>query len=289
MSFAQASGGLPGTILPCYPADSADVHVNQWVAQQLDKAKKESTTTRRSIRSSSARSMIDVTLQGSALTILPANGDLRPRDESQLAYWGFACEAGGKSFVANAAELTGLAFLLVAYLKKTGLPFRIDSHLSTLLDVHERSGVSLDSTIARCRRLKDGEVDLRLAAEFDAFLRSSIPRKLKDHQFKAALHLLTARNGANFSVPGSGKTTVVPTVFKKLKCGDELDALFVVGPPSCFGPWASEYREVLGREPTVEILAGGDVDTRRSRYQVLSTPPLWVIFLVRCLDHTFLP
>src|ERR1035441_10994146 len=79
------------------------------------------------------------------------------------------------------------------------------------------------------------------APAFLKFLSENIPRKLKEHQIKAALHLLAVGNGANFSVPGSGKTTVVLTVFHWLRQLNLMDSLFVVGPPSCFGPWRDEY------------------------------------------------
>lgn len=104
--------------------------------------------------------------------------------------------------------------------------------------------------------------------EFFAFLERDVPRRLKQHQCKAALHLLSVQNGANFSVPGSGKTAVVLAVFHKLRILGEVDALFVVGPPACFRPWRAEFTETLGIRPSYEILAGGDADTRRTKYLV---------------------
>ncbi|MCE2440557.1 MAG: DEAD/DEAH box helicase, partial [Candidatus Latescibacteria bacterium] len=103
---------------------------------------------------------------------------------------------------------------------------------------------------------------------FYSFLEKPIPRRLKEHQIKAALHLLSVSNGANFSVPGSGKTTVVLTVFESLRQQWHVDALYVVGPPACFGPWRCEYQDVLGVTPSYQILAGGDVEVRRTKYLV---------------------
>src|SRR4029077_15256012 len=97
---------------------------------------------------------------------------------------------------------------------------------------------------------------------------SALPRKLKEHQLKAALHLLGVENGANFSVPGSGKTTVVLAVFAWLKHLGHVDSIFVVGPPACFVPWQSEYESTIGAIPTTEILAGGDVGERKTKYLV---------------------
>jgi SNF2 family DNA or RNA helicase len=69
-------------------------------------------------------------------------------------------------------------------------------------------------------------------------------------------------------VPGSGKTSVVLAVFEYLRSQGQLDSIFVVGPASCFGPWITEYGEVLGEAPRYEILAGGNVEDRRDKYRV---------------------
>lgn len=116
--------------------------------------------------------------------------------------------------------------------------------------------------------LKAGDIRAVEARDFLEFLATHIPRQLKEHQVKAALHLIGVRNGANFSVPGSGKTTVVLSVFHWLRSHGEADALFVVGPPSCFSPWRMEYKLVIGKEPSCEVLAGGDIEERRSKYYV---------------------
>jgi SNF2 family DNA or RNA helicase len=217
--------------------------------------------------------MIAVGLTGTQLVIRPANGDLKPRDESQLAFWGFARDPDRTSFAANVVELSDLPRKLVAYLTKVGASFQVDDHVGALLETHNELRASLEAAIARCRRLKDGVIDPEAVSDFATYLSTSIARKLKDHQVKAALHLLAAGNGAIFSVPGSGKTTVVLAVFDKLKRLGEVDALFVVGPPACFGPWKCEYLEVLGHEASTEVLAGGDVENRRSRYLVNSGSP----------------
>ena len=60
----------------------------------------------------------------------------------------------------------------------------------------------------------------------------------------------------------------VLSVFHMLRQKNLVDALFVVGPPACFSPWQNEYEEVLGLPPKVEVLAGGDIHNRHSKYFV---------------------
>jgi len=96
---------------------------------------------------------------------------------------------------------------------------------------------------------KQGEYDKDEYRKFVEFVSSKIKRKLKDHQLKAAYHLYLVKNGANFSVPGSGKTSVVLTVYEKLKQEGLANVIYVVGPPACFEPWQTEFKLTLGRDP----------------------------------------
>ena len=93
-----------------------------------------------------------------------------------------------------------------------------------------------------------------------------IKRKLRDHQKKAAYHLFLLGNAANFSVPGSGKTSATLVVYEKLRLDGFVNTLFVIGPPACFGPWQQEFTDTLGRIPNCKILAGGEQNSRKLEY-----------------------
>ena len=186
--------------------------------------------------------------------------------ENQLAFWGFALEKTGNCFIANPNDLVDLASKVSNYFESRGLKFEIDTLLVNQLEERRQSERVLLDSKTRGSRFKDGTLEDIDTVEFLTFLENYVPRKLKDHQFKSALHLFTVDNGAIFSVPGSGKTTVVLTVFEMLRKKGVVDALFVVGPPACFGPWRDEYAEVLGKSPTYVTLAGGNIDERHSNY-----------------------
>lgn len=212
--------------------------------------------------------MIELLMDDTALVVRVEDGDFRPRDENQLAYWGFAHDPDSGSFSVANSSSSDLAAKLVAYFEGAGLPFRVDANLQAVLKKNEEARLTLQRAIQNCRQLKNGVAEPDDLADFRKFVDNTLSRPLKDHQFKAALHLLSATNGANFSVPGSGKTSVVLAVFERLRQQGDVDSLFVVGPPACFAPWRFEYTAVLGKEPDYEILAGGDVDDRRTRYLV---------------------
>ncbi len=212
--------------------------------------------------------MISVCLERGCLVLAAAPGDLAPRHESQLAFWGFHADLASNRLLTPSDAGAPLVEKVTRYLSQCDCPYMLTEDVQRLLEEHDRARGELEASLEAGRRLKDGSPDASDAEEFSAFLESSIPRKLKDHQYKAALHLLAVRNGANFSVPGSGKTAVLLAVFEFLRKRGEVDALFVVGPPACFGPWRVEYEATLGRPPSCVLLAAGDIDERRSRYEV---------------------
>ena len=78
-------------------------------------------------------------------------------------------------------------------------------------------------------------------------------RTLKPHQSKSLHHLYNAECAANFSVPGSGKTSVVLAYYQKLKLENKVDAIFIIGPTNCYHSWKDEFEINLGRDSNLTI------------------------------------
>lgn len=100
----------------------------------------------------------------------------------------------------------------------------------------------------------DGEA---VQEELDA---AGFARRLLPAQADAVARLLRAGNGGNFSVPGSGKTTMTLASFSLLKGRGLVDLLLVVAPSSAYEAW------------TVEAEACFD-ESSRPRVQVTPTLP----------------
>lgn len=77
-----------------------------------------------------------------------------------------------------------------------------------------------------------GEIEERLVA-------AGFTRKLRDFQLRDLQRLLSLENGANFSVPGAGKTTVTLALHILTRKPDQV--LLVIGPKASFPAW----REVV--------------------------------------------
>ena len=212
--------------------------------------------------------MILLSIEGDRLVLEATKDDLAPRHESQLAFWGFTAAAFENRFVSSAGSGRDLVEKVAGYFTSCEFAVELDESARAAVAASIDANEALRTARKYGRAFKEGQHPPDGSQEFLAFLESSVPRRLKEHQRKAALHLIAAGNAANFSVPGSGKTSVVLTVFQWLREADLIDALFVVGPPACFGPWRTEYEETLGRSPAHEILAGGDVEERRAKYLV---------------------
>lgn len=84
----------------------------------------------------------------------------------------------------------------------------------------------------------------------------SLQRELKSYQVNGLTHFLQVKHGANFSVPGSGKTTMVYAYFDKLKQQKIVDKIFVVGPFSSFSPWEEESEKCFGSKLDSARLVG---------------------------------
>lgn len=212
--------------------------------------------------------MIEIHLNDEVLVVRANAEDFRPRHESQLAYWGFQHDPESGFYSAAGLDVMKLVQKVVKYFEQSELRFSIENNVQELLAQRETMRLALRTARDKCSQFKSGNLDKDVRDSFSSFVSNALARPLKSHQMKAALHLLCATNGANFSVPGSGKTAVVLAVYHQLRLWGEIDSLFVVGPPACFGPWRAEYATVLGTQPSYEMMAGGNVDDRQSSYLV---------------------
>jgi len=98
----------------------------------------------------------------------------------------------------------------------------------------ERS--ELDEALGDTTPLSAAEVQQRLTgSRFDLQRRSLRPFQLRD-----VGKLLALRHGANFSVPGTGKTTAAYSVYEAEHHAGRVEQLLVVAPLSAFGAWESD-------------------------------------------------
>lgn len=87
-------------------------------------------------------------------------------------------------------------------------------------------------------------------------LQAGFKRKLRRFQTKNLLRLISLPHGADFSVPGAGKTTVALAVFAILRGRGVVSRLAVVGPIAAFGAWKEELVACFDKVPVLTIHVG---------------------------------
>lgn len=199
------------------------------------------------------------------LLLLQTDIDLRSSQKSQLKYWGF--KKNNKGYERGLNEIENLFPKLIEYFKVEKINYLLSDSSKNFLDKINSRLEEFEDLFLTVKQYKEGKLDRKHKPLVQDLSKIS-KRPLKKHQLKAAIHLYLSRNGANFSVPGSGKTSVALSVYEKLRSEGYVNTLFVVGPPSCFQPWRNEFEITLGRKPFFQVLAGGDPLSRKSTYFV---------------------
>jgi hypothetical protein len=96
-------------------------------------------------------------------------------------------------------------------------------------------------------------------SQLDQLLGPAWTADLTTFQRRDIAKLLSLRHGANFSVPGAGKTRVGLAVFQALRKTRGLERLLIVGPKSCFESWQNENDTCLD-EPLGMSVFSRDAD-----------------------------
>jgi SNF2 family DNA or RNA helicase len=94
-------------------------------------------------------------------------------------------------------------------------------------------------------------------------IKGDFKRALTDKQQESVAHLIDAGHGADFSVPGAGKTTICLAYFALLRSQDVIDRLLVVCPRSAFMPWEDEFEACFQRRPRSVRLSGSPEERAR--------------------------
>lgn len=134
-----------------------------------------------------------------------------------------------------------------------------DDALAALLERGVRERAEVDQLLDPTPGLvAEADVSAELAA-------AGFIRRLKPFQLRDLARLAAMSHGANFSVPGAGKTTVAYALHAVERSRGRVQRLLVVAPLSAYGAWEEETAECFQTPLTVARL----VDRWSTRAQVL--------------------
>ncbi|WP_062389935.1 DEAD/DEAH box helicase [Demequina iriomotensis] len=139
-----------------------------------------------------------------------------------------------------------------------GWPHQGDGEVVWEADLRALVVDSLNDAHAVSTRL-EGPEDHEIATSVDSLperLGPSWQGDLTSFQARDIAKLLSLRHGANFSVPGAGKTRVGLAVFQALRNSEGLERLLVVGPKSSYSAWQYENSACLSQPLSMSVLEG---------------------------------
>ena len=159
---------------------------------------------------------------------------------------GFKKITGG--FYKETDELEGIIKNTINYLDEKKFEYFGDDVCQKIIDRVKKRG----SDFKQAREIGEGiKSNEPVAIEVPNF---SKDRPLKVYQVLPVQHMIQVPNVANFSIPGSGKTTMAYAAYSYLKNSSKVDQLFVVGPLSSFKPWEDEFKSCFGKPPENNVL-----------------------------------
>lgn len=155
---------------------------------------------------------------------------------------------------------------LLDYFQTLGMDVKLEGSAP---DVNKK----LQTNTQLAEKARSAGRDLKKLSHFPALAIPDFQRELKPYQIGAVQHAVSVSNAANFSVPGSGKTTVSLAAYSILKSRGEVEKLVVIGPRACFMPWEEEFQGCFGREPQT-VRVSGTRERRKSLYRDADTAEL---------------
>ena len=132
------------------------------------------------------------------------------------------------------------------YCRRFGVRVDWRGNSRELIDRQKRDRVALKGVLEHPNPIDVGLIDQEIAG-------SRFKRELKDFQKRDASKLLALDHGANFSVPGTGKTTVAYATYEALRTRGTVEQLLVVAPLSAFEAWEEEASACLSPTPLLGV------------------------------------
>lgn len=180
---------------------------------------------------------------------------------------GKQADEGEKWFVPFGENATTTLQRLTGHLEKYNMAFELDEESSGVLQAVEEAHHAYEEILQNGRKAKKPLTEINLQT-LCRLLAPGFKRDLTKLQLHGVYHLLSVQNGANLSVPGSGKTSIVLAYYHILRIKKHIDAILVIGPGSCFEPWETESRACFKKAPKTLRFAGKPKPKRREGYML---------------------
>ena len=136
--------------------------------------------------------------------------------------------------------------------RRFGIRVSLDDSVRLLVVRSNADREALDLAVS-----SDPQVQERLI--LDELKGTRFTRELKTFQVRDASKLLGLPHGANFSVPGAGKTTVQLAIYEAERCSGRVEQMLVVAPLSAFSAWSEDTVDCLAPSPRLHKFDGRSI------------------------------
>lgn len=154
------------------------------------------------------------------------------------------------------------------YLTKNSIPYSLDKGAQREFDSLQNDRQLLATARDKGLQVKNDQ--------FGAFDVPEFERSLMDYQRVSVKHIVEVPYSANFSVPGSGKTTIALAAYSILRDRGIVRKLLVIGPRSSFRPWEDEFEGCFGKKP-LSLRIVGMPDRRRFLLRTTKDVDLYLV------------
>jgi len=134
---------------------------------------------------------------------------------------------------------------LASALRTYDCSIEVDATAAAELERENSERDEIDVTLA------GGVLDVPFTDVGELLRGSRFVRELKQFQIRDLTRLLALSHGANYSVPGAGKTAVAYACYEAERARGRVDRLLVVAPLSAFEAWTTEAEKCMRPTPVI--------------------------------------
>ncbi len=156
--------------------------------------------------------------------------------------------------ISSLDEISKVSADVLEYFKSKNRTIQVEGELNELITKQEGKERELEVSIEQGAKLKKHPQKTIVVPDFE--------RTLKPYQVPAVAHMIGIGNSANFSVPGSGKTTITLAAYSILKNRKVVDKVMIVAPRAAFMSWEDEFKGCFGRVP-ISVRISGPIQERK--------------------------
>ncbi|MER8044287.1 DEAD/DEAH box helicase [Streptomyces sp. NPDC094032] len=187
-----------------------------------------------------------------------------------IARYGSGSHRGPLAAEVDLEEFLAQLTLLRHWHDPAGVDFAPDLRSLAEGSVRDAQAVEARLTAETKGEEPSGEV---AASAVPGLLGDSWKAPLTDFQLRDVAKLLSLTHGANFSVPGAGKTRAALAVYSALKRSGQVRRLLVVSPKSAYEAWTDEAAQCFTEPPAVRVFGSdraNDAEILLVNYERLS-------------------